>query len=115
MRWSVDNQHWTISAYQHLKKLLLRSDFRGGFLCLKDRMLEKLQPIKIAKRFNWLNVILTKSKSKLTENVLNQWKKTKNITNYIYIDIYAPSSPHLAPTLLPPHKKVKIVRKQLII
>ena len=81
MRWSVDNQHWTISAYQHLKKLLLRSDFRGGFLCLKDRMLEKLQPIKIAKRFNWLNVILTKSKSKLTENVLNQWKKTKNITN----------------------------------
>ena len=53
----------------------------GGFSCLKDRMLEKFQPIKIAKRFYWLNAFLTKSKSILTENVLNQWKIIKNIIN----------------------------------
>ena len=34
----------------------------------------KFQPIKIAKRFYWLNAFLTKSKSVLTENVLNQLK-----------------------------------------
>ena len=45
---------------------------RGGFSCLKDRMLEKFQPIKIAKRYYWLNAFLTKSKSILTEKVLNQ-------------------------------------------
>ena len=44
-------------------------------------MLEKLQPIKIAKHFYWLNAFLTKSKSILTENVLNQWKTIKKITN----------------------------------
>ena len=33
-------------------------------------MLEKFQPIKIAKRFYWLNAFLTKSKSLLTENVI---------------------------------------------
>ena len=48
---------------------------------MKDRMLEKLQPIKIAKRSYWLNAFLTKSKSILTENVINQWKKIENITN----------------------------------
>ena len=57
------------------------NDFGGGFSCLKDRMLEKFQPIKIAKRFHWLNAFLTKSKPILTENVLNQWKIIKNITN----------------------------------
>ena len=46
----------------------------GGFSCLKDRMLENFQPIKIAKRFYWLNAFLTKPKSILTENVFNQWK-----------------------------------------
>ena len=40
-------------------------------------MLEKFQPIKIAKRPYRLNAFLTKSKSILTENVLNQWKKIK--------------------------------------
>ena len=40
-------------------------------------MLEKFQPIKIAKRSYWLNAFLTKSMSILTENVLNQWKKSK--------------------------------------
>ena len=44
-------------------------------------MLEKFQPIKIAKRFFWLNAFVTKSKAMLTENVLNQWKIIKNITN----------------------------------
>ena len=48
---------------------------------MKDRMLEKFQPIKIAKLFYWLNAFLTKSKSILTENVLNQWKTIKKITN----------------------------------
>ena len=42
-------------------------------------MLEKFQPIKIAKRFYWLNAFLTKSMSKLTENALNQWKVKKYI------------------------------------
>ena len=42
-------------------------------------MLEKFQPIKIAKRFYWLNAFLTKSKSVLTENVLNQLKIIENI------------------------------------
>ena len=37
-------------------------------------MLEKFQPIKIAKRSYWLNAFLTKSKSILTENILNQLK-----------------------------------------
>ena len=58
-----------------------KTDIWGGFSCLKDRTLEKFQPIKIAERFYWLNTLLTKSKSKLTENVLNQWKIIKNITN----------------------------------
>ena len=49
---------------------------------LKGRMLGKLQPIEIAKRFYWLNTFLTKSKSILTENVLFQWKIIKNITNF---------------------------------
>ena len=40
-------------------------------------MLEKFQPIKIAKRSYWLNAFLTKSKSILTENVLNQRKIIK--------------------------------------
>ena len=40
-------------------------------------MLEKFQPIKIAKHSYWLNAFLTKSMSILTENVLNQWKKSK--------------------------------------
>ena len=53
----------------------------GRFSCLKTRMLEKFQPIKIAKRFYWLNAFLTKSKSVLAENVLNQWKIIKNIKN----------------------------------
>ena len=48
---------------------------------LKDRMLENFQQIKTAKRFYWLNAFLTKSKSILTENVLNQWKIIKNNTN----------------------------------
>ena len=51
---------------------------------MKDRMLEKLQPIKIAKRFFWLNAFIRKSKSVLTEKVLNQWKIIKNITNCGY-------------------------------
>ena len=34
-------------------------------------MLEKFQPIKIAKRSYWLDASLTKSKSILTENVLS--------------------------------------------
>ena len=55
--------------------------WRGGFSCLKDRMLDKFQTIKIAKRFFWLNTFLPKSKSKLTENVLNHWKIIKTITN----------------------------------
>ena len=42
-------------------------------------MLEKLQPIKIAKCFYWLNAFLAKSKSVLTENVLNQLKIIENI------------------------------------
>ena len=46
-------------------------------------MLEKFEPIKIAKRFYWLNAFLTKSKSILTENVLNQWKIIKNITSCV--------------------------------
>ena len=41
-------------------------------------MLEKFQPIKIAKRSYWLNAFLTKSKSILTENV--------NIINIIVED-----------------------------
>ena len=53
----------------------------GGFSCLRDRLLKNFQPIKIAKRSYWLNAFLTKSKSKLSENVLNQWKVIKNITN----------------------------------
>ena len=58
-----------------------------------DRMLEKLQPIKIAKRFYWLNAFLTKSKSILTENVLNQWKTIKEnyelrVTTQYYSDNY---------------------------
>ena len=44
-------------------------------------MLENFQPIKISKHFFWLNAFLTKSKSILTENVLNQWKIIKNFTN----------------------------------
>ena len=44
-------------------------------------MLEKFEPIKMAKRFYCLNALLTKSKSILTENVLNQLKILKNITN----------------------------------
>ena len=40
-------------------------------------MLEKFQPIKIAKHSYWVNAFLTKSMSILTENVLNQWKKSK--------------------------------------
>ena len=42
-------------------------------------MLEKFKPIKIAKRSYWLNAFLTKSMSILTENVLNQWKKSKTL------------------------------------
>ena len=64
-----------------LFKKLDYSPLREGFSCLKDRMLENFQPIKIAKRFYWLNAFLTKSKSILTENVLNQWKIIKNDTN----------------------------------
>ena len=59
---------------------IFKTDIWGGFSCLKDGMLEKFQPIKIAERFYWLNAFLTKSKSKLTENVLNQCKIIKNIT-----------------------------------
>ena len=44
-------------------------------------MLEKFQQIKIAERSYWLNASPTKSKSILTENVLNQKKIIKNITN----------------------------------
>ena len=44
-------------------------------------MLEKFQPIKIAKRSYWLNTFLTKAKSILAENVLNQRKLIKNFTN----------------------------------
>ena len=52
----------------------------GGFSCfLKDGMLEKFRPIKIARRSYWLTAFLTKSKSILTENVLNQWKKMKKL------------------------------------
>ena len=51
---------------------------------MRDRMLEKFQPIKIAKRSYWLNGFLTKPKSILTENVLNQWKMIKNIINCGY-------------------------------
>ena len=59
-------------------------------------MLEKFQLIKIAKRSYWLNAFLTKSKSILTENVLNQRKIIKNKancglqrnTNQINIKIY---------------------------
>ena len=36
---------------------------------------------KLLQRSYWLNVFLTKLKSILTEKVLNQWKKIKNITN----------------------------------
>ena len=53
----------------------------GGFSCLKDRMLEKFQPIKIATRFYWLNAFLKKLTSILTEKVLNQRITIKNITN----------------------------------
>ena len=59
----------------------MHSKFWGGLSYLKDRMLEKFEPIKIAKRLYWLNAFLTKSKSILTENVLNQWKIIKNITS----------------------------------
>ena len=52
-------------------------------------MLEKFQPIKIAKRFYWLNAFLTKSKSVLTENVLHQWKIIENFTNCITIQIFS--------------------------
>ena len=38
----------------------------------RTEMLEKFQPIKIAKRFYWLKAFLTKSKSILTKNVLSQ-------------------------------------------
>ena len=54
---------------------------RGGFSSLKDRLLERSHLIKIARRFYWLNAFLTKPKSVLTENVLNQWTIIKNITN----------------------------------
>ena len=37
-------------------------------------MLEKFEPIKIAKRFYWLNAFLTKSKSICRENGI-QWYK----------------------------------------
>ena len=60
---------------------LLTTDERAGFSCSKDQMLEKSQPIKIAKRSYWLNAFLTKSKSILTENVLSQRKIIKNFTN----------------------------------
>ena len=45
-------------------------------------MIEKFQPNNIVKRSYWLNAFLTKSKSMLTETVLNQWKIIKIITNY---------------------------------
>ena len=48
---------------------------------LEGPKLEKFQPIKIAKRFYWLNTFLTKSNPILTENVFNQWKIIKNITS----------------------------------
>ena len=40
-------------------------------------MLGKFQSIEIAKRSYWLKAFLTKSKSIITENVLNQWKTIK--------------------------------------
>ena len=53
-------------------------------------MLEKFQPIKIAKRFYWLNAFLTKSKSIFRENGI-QWYKMlakdviqlNNYSNYL--------------------------------
>ena len=69
------------SGVSQVFKKLDYSPLREGLSCLMDRMLEKSQPIKIAKRFYWQNAFLTKSKSILTENVLNQWKIIKKITN----------------------------------
>ena len=42
---------------------------REGFSYWRDRMLEKFQPIKIAKRSYWLNAFLIKLTSILRENV----------------------------------------------
>ena len=75
---------WRICVYSKVVYIFINDIYSlqwGGFACLKDRMLEKFQPIKIAKRFYWLNAFLTKSKSILTENVLNQMKIIKHITN----------------------------------
>ena len=75
------NSYWNYWLSLTLKQSTVKMNRlkRGGFSCLKDRMLEKFQPIKIAMRFYWLNAFLTKSKSIVAENVLNQWKIIKNI------------------------------------
>ena len=54
-RWHHLNKVYEIG----MTRVLYRLSW-GGFSCLKDRMLEKLQPIKIAKRFYWLNAFLKK-------------------------------------------------------
>ena len=52
--------HYLSASFQDsVFDILLVVQKGEGFSCLKDRMLEKFQPIQIAKRFYWLNAFLS--------------------------------------------------------
>ena len=76
-------------------------------------MLEKFHSIKIAKRSYWLTAFLTKSKSILTENVLNQWKLIKNIPNCpLQPQYYSDKNQDI---LVQVHKNFSVLKSHLLI